>query len=181
MANIGLAQSKDAQAIAPVYVETWRNTYAGLLPDRKLVRMSFKRQCASWSRTLASRNQVVVLENDGDVVGFGSCDYNKLRRLDYSGEIYTLYLLPDFHGCGFGRQLLFDVLIGRNYDSVLLWILVENPTRFLRSDGRTLHCRAERENLGASIARNCPWLEILWATFVTKTIDQYCSRAEECI
>jgi len=149
MANIRLAQSKDAQAIAQVYVETWRNTYAGCLPDSKLARMSFKRQCASWSRTLASRNQVVVLENDGEVVGFGSCDYNKLRWLDYSGEIYTLYLLPDFHGCGFGRQLmkaLFDVLIGRNYDSALLWVLAENPTRFFYEamGGRCIAERNER-------------------------------------
>ena len=149
MANIGLAQPKDAQEIAQVYVETWRNIYAGLLPDSKLVRMSFRRQRASWSRTLASRHQVVVLEYDGDVVGFGSCGYNKLRRLDYSGEIYTLYLLPDFHGRGFGRQLiraLFDVLIGRKYDSVLLWVLAENPTRFFYEamGGRCIAERNER-------------------------------------
>lgn len=133
MTSIRPALPKDAKSIAQVYVETWRNTYAGLLPDSILVKMSLERQRASWSRTLAAGKQVVVLEHDGGVIGFGSYGRNKLRRLDYTGEIFTLYVLPDFHGRGLGRQLigaLFDALIGGDHDSALLWVLATNPSRF---------------------------------------------------
>ena len=38
------AQAGDAEAIARIHVETWRATYAGLLPDRYLVGMSAQGQ-----------------------------------------------------------------------------------------------------------------------------------------
>ncbi len=149
MTSIRPAQPKDADAIARVYVETWRNTYAGLLPDRVLVKMSLERQCKSWSRTLATDQRVLVVEHGGDIVGFGSCGRNRLRRLDYTGEIYTLYVLPDFHGRGLGRRLLeglFDSLIGQDHDSTLLWVLATNPSRFFYEamGGRRIAERDER-------------------------------------
>ncbi len=149
MTSIRPAQTKDADAIARVYVETWRNTYAGLLPNRVLVKMSLERQCASWSPTLATDQRVLVVEHSEDIVGFGSCGRNRLRRLDYTGEIYTLYVLPDFHGRGLGRQLLeglFDSLIGQDHDSTLLWVLATNPSRFFYEamGGRRIAERDER-------------------------------------
>jgi ribosomal protein S18 acetylase RimI-like enzyme len=149
MTSIRPAQPKDAKAIAQVYVDTWRSTYAGLLPDPILVKMSLEHQRVSWSRTLAAGKQVVVLEHNGGVVGFGSCGRNRLRRLDYTGEIFTLYVLPDLHGRGLGRQLiggLFDALIGGDHDSALLWVLATNPSRFFYEamGGRRIAERDER-------------------------------------
>ena len=101
MTGIRSAQLSDADAIANVYVETWRDTYAGLLPDRVLVKMSLERQRTSWTQTLSADQQVLVLEHADGIVGFGSCGHNRVRRLDYTSEIYTLYVLPDFHRCFF--------------------------------------------------------------------------------
>ena len=42
----------DAGAIADVHVETWRNTYAGILPDSYLVDMSPKNHASLWTRLL---------------------------------------------------------------------------------------------------------------------------------
>ena len=42
------ARPGDAAAIARVHVDTWRSTYAGLLPDRYLVTMSMTRRAAHW-------------------------------------------------------------------------------------------------------------------------------------
>jgi hypothetical protein len=47
--RIRQARLEDVAAIADIEVETWRATYAGMLPDRVLVGMSERRQKGSWA------------------------------------------------------------------------------------------------------------------------------------
>ena len=72
--NIRSARPDDADAIARVHVETWRDAYAGILPDRVLVNMSISRKKGGWSGTLLNRERVYFAETENyGIVGFGSC------------------------------------------------------------------------------------------------------------
>jgi len=142
--RIRRASRSDAAAIGRVHVETWQATYAGLLPDSMLVSMSDVRQSAWWSQVLADPSEargVVFVADDEEmgVVGFGSCgpvrdppeglDGREIRV----GEVYTLYVEPDFQNRGLGRRLLealFQQLRADRCDTAVLWMLAENPTRF---------------------------------------------------
>lgn len=143
MIRIRRAARGDAAAIGRVHVETWQATYAGLLPDAMLVAMSDVRQSAWWSQLLAdpgeARGVFVADDQEAGVVGFGSCgpvrdppeglDGREFRV----GEVYTLYVEPDFQNLGLGRQLLgalFRQLKADRCDTAVLWMLAENPTRF---------------------------------------------------
>jgi ribosomal protein S18 acetylase RimI-like enzyme len=143
MIRIRRARKSDATAIGRVYVETWQSTYAGLLPDEMLVRMSDARQTAWWSRALddsrESRGIFVADDEDMGVVGFGSC--GQVREIPEGldgteqrvGEVYTLYVEPDFQNQGMGRRLLdamFRQLQADGCDTVILWMLANNPSRF---------------------------------------------------
>jgi ribosomal protein S18 acetylase RimI-like enzyme len=49
------------------------------------------------------------------------------------GEVYTLYVEPDFQNRGLGRRLLdalFRQLRADGCDTAVLWMLAANPTRF---------------------------------------------------
>jgi len=141
--TIRRARRSDAAAIGRVHVETWRSSYAGLLPDAMLVRMSDARQSAWWSRALSdpreSRGIFVADDEEMGVVGFGSCGpvREHPEGLDGTerriGEVYTLYVEPDFQNQGLGRRLLdamFRQLHADGHDTAVLWMLAENPTRF---------------------------------------------------
>lgn len=137
MVTIRNAIISDAAAITGVYVETWRDTYAGMIPDEALINMSRRRHGATWSQDLAGgpKGQTVVVADDalGGVVGFGSCGRARGTDLSYQGEVYTLYVLPDFQGNGIGRRLLarlFTILLENGSDSALIWVLADNPSRF---------------------------------------------------
>lgn len=143
MIRIRRADRKDAAAIGRVHVETWQATYAGLLPDAMLVGMSDVRQSAYWSRALAdpreARGVFVADDEDMGVVGFGSCGPVRDPPEGLSGreirvgEVYTLYVEPDFQNRGLGRRLLdalFRQLRADGCDTAVLWMLAENPTRF---------------------------------------------------
>jgi ribosomal protein S18 acetylase RimI-like enzyme len=129
------ARLADAQAIARIEVETWRTTYAGMLPDRVLLGMSERRQTSSWASFLRHRpDDVRVAENaKGAVTGFGNCGAQRNNTVDYAGEIYTLYVTPDAQGEGGGRALLlalFSRLVAMGYGSALVWVVRANPARY---------------------------------------------------
>lgn len=143
MIRIRRATRNDAPAIGRVHVETWQATYAGLLPDAMLVAMSDVRQSAWWSQVLADKGEArgIFVADDAEmgVVGFGSCgpvrdtpdglDGREMRV----GEVYTLYVEPDFQNQGLGRRLLdamFHQLSADGFDTAILWMLAENPSRF---------------------------------------------------
>lgn len=133
MTRIRDATAEDVPDLARVYVDTWRSIYAGLLPGHALVGMSYERQGRLWSRTVAAGRGVVVAELRDQVVGFASAGPSRDRRLEYGGEVYTLYLLDDYQGLGLGRELLtasFRGLLERGFASALIWSLALNPSRF---------------------------------------------------
>src|SRR5215467_4472990 len=143
MIRIRRAHKSDAAAIGRVHVETWQAAYAGILPDAMLAGMSDVRQSAYWSRLLAdpgeSRGVFVADDEEMGVVGFGSCGpvRDPPEGLDERearvGEVYTLYVEPDFQNRGLGRRLLdalFRQLNADGCDAVVLWMLADNPTRF---------------------------------------------------
>ena len=143
MIRIRRAAKSDAAAIGRVHLETWQAAYAGLLPDSLLAGMSDVLQSAWWSRLLAdpgeARGVFVADDQERGVVGFGSCgpvrdppeglNGTELRV----GEVYTLYVEPDFQNLGLGRRLLdavFRQLRADGCDTAVLWMLAANPTRF---------------------------------------------------
>ena len=132
------ARKDDAAAIAKIHVETWRSTYAGLLPDNLLLRMNVDEHEARWWRHALGRYRrnhfVYVAESkEHGVVGFGSGGPTREPQLPYKGEIYTLYLSDEFQGMGFGKRL-FTQLAERSMrdrgPSLIVWVLAGNPARF---------------------------------------------------
>lgn len=135
------ARAEDAAAIARVHVETWRAAYAGIVPDAYLVRMTESGQSFTWRKALArarTDERVWVAESaDAQgrtlVIGFGSHGPQRTSDLLYSGEVYTLYVLPDWQGRGIGRrllQLMFRGLYERGIPDCVIWVLAANPARF---------------------------------------------------
>jgi L-amino acid N-acyltransferase YncA len=129
------ARETDAQRIADIYIETWRTTYAGAVPDRVLVNMSNERQAIYWTRAIKSGGEIVgVAEDDrAGIVAVGSAGANRTRGGDYAGEVYTLYVQPDFQNQGVGEHLLahlFTEIRAKGMNSAVIWVLAANPSRF---------------------------------------------------
>ena len=140
-AAIRVATPDDVEAIAHIHVETWRSTYAGIIPDAYLVRMDMARQRTNWRQTLRGGGRghhVVVAEiGDGAVAGFASCGPARRdmlpRRAPYDGEVYTLYVALDHQDHGHGKQLLaacFNTLRDQDKTAAVIWVLAANPARF---------------------------------------------------
>ncbi|HEV2678261.1 MAG TPA: GNAT family N-acetyltransferase [Aliidongia sp.] len=145
MLSIRSARASDVQSIAQIDVETWRATYPGMLPDDLLTALDPGQRARQWSRFITHRPDDAMLAFDERerVLGFGSCGIQRETTLPYAGEIFTLYVGPDFQGQGVGRQLLlalFQRMIRGGLSSAMLWVLAANPSRFFyeRVGGRRI-------------------------------------------
>jgi GNAT superfamily N-acetyltransferase len=131
------AHPGDAPDLARVYVQSWRETYPGLLPNTLLVNLSERRQAEAWRRqvmTVGRDHAVVVAEiKNYGIVGLASLGPSRDRGIPYQGEVYALYVDPNFVGQGIGRALLrgaFRVLFERGHRSAVIWALKGNPARY---------------------------------------------------
>jgi ribosomal protein S18 acetylase RimI-like enzyme len=158
----------DAAGIAAVHVESWRETYPGMLPDDYLAEMDVRRYEDRWLRTLQDpyrRSTVFVVEEAGRVVGFASCGRERDGDVRYDGELYAIYLLSAAQGQGHGRALVeaaADALALRAMTSMVVWVLRENAAArgfYERLGGVYLRERP----LDLVACRDVPEVSYLWA------------------
>ena len=57
------ARPSDAADLARIYIESWQDTYAGILPNSLLAAMSVKTHTARWQSQLRSQSLVIVAED----------------------------------------------------------------------------------------------------------------------
>ena len=123
------ARASDAQDIADVHDAAWRDAYRGIIPGRELEKMIARRGPRWWHSAIVDGSRLSVLEYDESIVGYASYGRNRVPALPFRGEIFELYLAPEFQGVGFGRRL-FDAarrdLANHGYGTTLTWALADN-------------------------------------------------------
>lgn len=123
----------DAKAIARVHIDSWRTTYAGILPSDFLANLSYAAREEMWRRNLteeSERNYILVAEQDRRIVGFVDCGRERSGRPDYAAEVYAIYLIEDHQRMGLGKELFLGAvewLARLGYESVLVWVAERNP------------------------------------------------------
>jgi ribosomal protein S18 acetylase RimI-like enzyme len=128
------ARPSDAADLARIYIESWQDTYAGILPHGLLSAMSARNHTARWQNQLKAQGSVIVAEDHKHgLIGLASLGGARDRALGFDGEVYTLYVDPAFFGQGAGRALLhgaFAALKERKLTSCLIWSHARNNACF---------------------------------------------------
>jgi ribosomal protein S18 acetylase RimI-like enzyme len=129
------ATRADAAAIARVQHESWRTTYAGILPLDVINSVTGHRDASEWQRRLERETPDAatwIAERGGKIVGFASCGPARadVERLD--GEIYALYVLQKHQRRGVGRELVRECarhFVRHGVFGFFLWVLRANRAR----------------------------------------------------
>ena len=103
--DIRKAEPADAEAIAEVHRQAWQGAYSGIIPHRALGAMLGRRGGDWWANAVRRAASILVLDVDGAVAGYATVGRNRSRDLPQQGEIYELYIKPEYQGVGFGTRL----------------------------------------------------------------------------
>ena len=126
------AQTDDAAAIAAVHVQSWRETYAHLLPAPALAALDVSARAERWTDIIAGGTAVWVAVDGARVVGWASVSTGHGQPRDV--ELEGIYVLASHHGKDIGPQLLTAAL---GESAAYLWVAVDNPRAlaFYRRNG----------------------------------------------
>jgi ribosomal protein S18 acetylase RimI-like enzyme len=144
------ATIEDAYAVATVHVDTWRDAYAGIVPDGVLASLDPDVWAERNRQRAAGPNPFTTLValRAGEIIGFVTYGpYRDQQRPDATpepavGEILAVYVHPKAQGIGAGRVLM-DAAVAELTASgmieIRLWVLEENQPsrRFYRRYGLT--------------------------------------------
>jgi ribosomal protein S18 acetylase RimI-like enzyme len=123
------ARESDAPGIAEVHDAAWRHAYSGIIPGRELERMIARRGPKWWHSAITRGSRLLVLDFDEVIGGYASYGRNRVPAMAFGGEIFELYIAPEFQGLGFGRRLFSAArkdLAEHAYPSFLVWALADN-------------------------------------------------------
>jgi ribosomal protein S18 acetylase RimI-like enzyme len=138
--DVRSAEIDDVEGITAVHDASWRYAYEGLIPAQELARMIARRGPRWWSRAIRRGTAVLVLEVGGTIAGYATFGPNRARDLSQKGEVYEIYLLPEYQGVGLGTRLFLAArreLARHGYETAVVWALADNESacRFYRNAG----------------------------------------------
>ena len=127
--DIRKAEPADAEAIAEVHRQAWQGAYSGIIPHRALGAGLGRRGGEWWANAVRRAASILVLDVDGTVAGYATVGRNRSRDLPQQGEIYELYIRPEYQGVGFGSRLFAAArqkLKSHGLKGLVVWALEEN-------------------------------------------------------
>jgi ribosomal protein S18 acetylase RimI-like enzyme len=148
--EIRQAKPADAVAVAQTHDEAWRAAYQGIIPGPELDKLINRRGPDWWESAIRKGSRVAILAFGDTIAGYANYGRNRARSLYYDGEIYELYLRPEFQGLGFGRRLFSAArrdLLQSGLKSLVIWALSDNDpaVEFYRAlGGRAVARSSER-------------------------------------
>ena len=142
----------DAEIRGKAYVhwKSWQETYAGLIDQDYLDRMTLEK-CTE----IAFRwpeNLLVAMDGD-QVVGFAGFGPCRDQSLPETGEVIAIYVLKAYQGKGIGYRLMVEAMEKlSSFHKVILWVLEGNDKavsfyeRFgFRFDGASMEAKVGKE------------------------------------
>jgi GNAT superfamily N-acetyltransferase len=138
------AQPEDALAVARVHVRSWQAAYRTLLPDDYLDQLRPEDRAPHYDFTTRDPQKpyTIVAAEDGIIQGFATAAPSRDSDLPSHGELYALYVDPDYWNQGMGIALIAAArthLVQSGFQRALLWALTGNlrAERFYQRNGWT--------------------------------------------
>jgi ribosomal protein S18 acetylase RimI-like enzyme len=110
-------------------VDSRRSLEGCFIPGPELDKLINRRGPQWWDSAIRKGSRIAVLAFGDCVAGYANYGRNRARSLYYDGEIYELYLRPEFQGLGFGRRLFTAArrdLQQSGLQSLVIWALSDN-------------------------------------------------------
>ena len=123
----------DVKSMARVHIQSWQETYRGIIADSYLDGLSYDHHVALWAQIVQSESSAFLAKSDGRIAGIahgGRCRAIGPNRAGSGGELFVLYVLKNAQKQGIGRALFDCVhhdLAARGHGGLTVRVLADNP------------------------------------------------------
>jgi len=152
------ARPDDAPAIAKVHVQSWRETYVGILPQAMVDGLTEPESRERWIEATQpeSTSHLCVAEADGRIVGFASGCPATDADIGCDGMLDFLYIVQAGHGLGLGRALTEAVaanLHAQGFAGMGVIVHADNPALgFYKAVGGRVVVERQRPHRGFAVS-----------------------------
>ena len=155
---------EDAEAIARVHVQTWQQTYRGVMPDDFLDGLSVEKRAENHREYMSKTGYFLAEDGDG-ILGFICHGPNRAGADVKDGEIYALNLIDRAKRRGAGTALMQAAareLVEQGAARISLWVVRENEAAraFYEAMGGTCAGEEKISNIGGRDVREVSYV---WA------------------
>jgi GNAT superfamily N-acetyltransferase len=129
------ATMEDSAGLARVQVDSYRTSYAGLMPRAVLDGFTYEEQEQDWRDWISSQPEDLLYVAEaatGEIVGYALARPGPIAAPPFDSELVALHVRRAHQRQGLGRRLMATVAeqLGlQDCKSLMLWILEENPAR----------------------------------------------------
>lgn len=131
--RIRKAVPADAKGMAKVHVDSWRTTYANIIPDEYIKNLTYENREKRWKEKIPKGGIFAAENEEGHIVGFASGGKERSGKYpEYPGELYAIYILKEYQGKGIGTLLvktIIEELQRQNINSMIVVVLEDNSAR----------------------------------------------------
>jgi ribosomal protein S18 acetylase RimI-like enzyme len=138
----------EAEAMAALHVQCWREAYAEILPAALMNTFSVQKRLPMWEAVIPNSDRFVLATFEDNIpVGFvisGATDEKHIENQD--GHLWALYVAAEYGRRGIGRQLIESAAadwISKGGNSISIGVLAKN-----------IRARSFYEALGAKIVKH---------------------------
>jgi len=131
MYEIKQATIQDAHILAEIHANSWKVAYKGIVPDKILDNITVEKRQKYFEQALSEGREenAIVFKDDkpAGLICIGKC--RDSDKDDTYGEIWGIYLHPDYWNIGIGFRLIswgLEELTKRGYKRATLWVLEDN-------------------------------------------------------
>lgn len=135
--KISRAKFEDARGIALVHVQSWRETYKGIINDKYLKNLVFARRAKRWQEMLsepkANTWTFVSKNSNGKIIAFISGGISRDKQIrQFKGELFAIYILKKYQKNKIGYRLIKKLCLmleKRNIHSMFVCVLKDNISK----------------------------------------------------
>ena len=121
----------EAETMASLHVQCWREAYTRFLPSELMSTFSTERRLPMWQSVIPNPERFVLAAYDeAKPVGFVICGLTEEKHIEnQDGHLWAIYIASQYHRKGIGRELIAAAAIdwlAKGGKSITLGVLAEN-------------------------------------------------------
>ena len=121
---------KDVETISRIYALSWKEGYRGIISEKYLDALKEDYWISFFTKGIEEKTIFAKVLLDNNLI-IGCIAYGMARESAYEGwgEIYSLYLLPNYYDRGLGSLLINEAMQEfkeAHHKGIYLWVLEEN-------------------------------------------------------